>query len=93
MNSASLENLKLGATHRDKGKIRTNVTILPETKAWLERGGNVSGRIDEMVGKILRGELVGCSKLEDAHREIASLKALLEAGRSRVGNDPTTPTA
>ena len=58
MNPASLENLKAGAIARHKGKIKCSVTILPETKAWLERGGNVSARIDEIVAKIQSGELV-----------------------------------
>jgi len=35
------------------------VTILPETKEWLARGGNLSGRLDELVAKVLKGELVG----------------------------------
>ena len=75
MSPASLENLKLAAAARDKGKIRTNVTILPETKAWLERGGNVSARIDELVKKILEGELVPLGKYNAALEEIAKLKA------------------
>jgi len=58
INPASLENLKLGATARRKGKVRCTVTLLPETKAWLAKGGNVSERIDEIVRRILSGELV-----------------------------------
>ena len=58
MNPASLENLKAGAIARRKGKIKCSVTILPETKVWLERGGNVSARIDEIVAKIQSGELI-----------------------------------
>lgn len=54
---ASLENLKLGAA-RCKGKVRVTVTILPQTKEWLARGGNVSERIDELVRRIIAGELV-----------------------------------
>ena len=58
VNPVSLENLKLGAIARNKGKIKCSVTLLPETKAWLERGGNISGRIDELVAKIMSGQLV-----------------------------------
>jgi hypothetical protein len=35
INQASLENLKLGAVARKKGKVRCTVTILPATKEWL----------------------------------------------------------
>ena len=58
VSQASLENLKLGATTRRKGKVRVTVTILPETKEWLAKGGNVSERIDEVVRRIIAGELV-----------------------------------
>ena len=58
INQLSLENLKLGAAARRKGKVRVTVTILPQTKEWLGRGGNVSERIDEIVRRIIAGELV-----------------------------------
>ncbi|MCW5312323.1 hypothetical protein GTQ43_00170 [Nostoc sp. KVJ3] len=35
-----------------KGKVRVTVTILPQTKKWLARGGNVSERIDEVVRQL-----------------------------------------
>lgn len=54
----SLDNLKLGAIARKKGKVRVTVTILPETKAWLQSSGNMSERIDEVVRRILAGELI-----------------------------------
>lgn len=75
VNPKSLENLKMGAVTRNQGKIRCQVTILPETKEWLARGGNLSGRIDELVTKVLKGELVGFRKLEDMQREIERLEA------------------
>jgi hypothetical protein len=78
MNPKSLENLKAGAVARNLGKIRCQVTILPETKEWLALGGNVSGRVDEMVTKILKGELVGASKLEELQREVTRLEAELK---------------
>ena len=74
----SLENLKMGAATRNQGKIRCQITILPETKQWLGSGGNISGRIDEMVAKILKGELVGARKLEELHREVERLRAEVE---------------
>lgn len=54
----SLANLKMGSTSRSQGKRRVTVTLLPETIAWLDASGNRSERIDLMVRKILRGELV-----------------------------------
>jgi hypothetical protein len=82
MSPKSLENLKMGAVARNQGKIRCQVTILPETKEWLSRGGNMSGRIDEMVRKILKGELVGNRKVEELEGEIKRLEAEVERLRS-----------
>lgn len=45
----SLENLKLGAKSRDKGKQRHNFTVLPETVQWLKETGNASSMIDILV--------------------------------------------
>ncbi len=45
----SLENLKLGAISRDKGKQRHNFTVLPETVQWLKGTGNASDAIDVLV--------------------------------------------
>ncbi len=86
MNPKSLENLKMGAVARNQGKIRCQVTILPETKEWLARGGNLSGRIDEMVKKILKGELVGIRKVEELEQEVVRLQAEI----SQLKNDATT---
>ncbi len=74
----SLENLKMGAIARNQGKIRCQITILPETKEWLASGGNLSGRIDELVSKVLKGELVGGRKLEQLEREVQWLRAEVE---------------
>lgn len=62
ISQASLKNLELGAAARRKGKVRVTVTILPQTKEWLEASGNMSERIDEVVRRIVAGELV--KKLE-----------------------------
>jgi vacuolar-type H+-ATPase subunit I/STV1 len=52
----SLENLKLGAESRRQGKIRQNVTILPEILEWLRGIGNVSGGIDNLVAAAKKGD-------------------------------------
>lgn len=57
MNERSLENLKLGAQARYQGKIRQNVSILPETLEWLKKSGNASSRIDELVKAAKSGDL------------------------------------
>jgi hypothetical protein len=57
VSARSLENLKLGAIARYQGKIRQNVTIKPDSLEWLKKGGNVSGRIDELVARAKSGEL------------------------------------
>jgi hypothetical protein len=82
MNPKSLENLKMGAIARNQGKVRCQVTIRPETKEWLARGGNLSGRIDELVAKVLKGELVGVCKLEQMQQEVKRLEAEVERSRS-----------
>jgi len=54
----SLKNLEMGAIARRQGKKRVNVTLLPETLRWLDRSGNRSEMIDEIVRRILKGDLV-----------------------------------
>ncbi len=82
VNPKSLENLKMGSVARNQGKVRCQITILPQTKEWLAHGGNLSGRIDELVAKVLKGELVGARKLEELQREIARLEGEVERLRS-----------
>lgn len=76
MNPKSLENLKKGAESRRQDKVRCNVTIKPATKKWLAKGGNISGRIDEVVRRVLEGELVGVKKVRELEVEIEKLKKL-----------------
>lgn len=57
INERSLENLKLGAQARYQGKIRQNVSILPETLEWLKCSGNASGMIDDLVAAARNGGL------------------------------------
>lgn len=57
---ASLENLKLGAIARRKGKVRVTLTLLPDTIKWLKKhdaDGNMSECVDEVVRRIVAGEL------------------------------------
>ena len=76
-NPKSLENLKLGSKARYTGKERHNYTIMPATHEWLASGGNASLRLDEVVGKILRGELVGVERVRKLEAEVTSLKKML----------------
>lgn len=48
----------MGAIARNQGKRRVNVTLLPTTLKWLDRSGNRSEMIDEIVRKILKGDLI-----------------------------------
>ena len=79
MSQNSLDNLKMGSQARNQGKVKCNITILPETKEWLSRNGNLSGRIDELVGKYLRGDLVGSGSLREARERCKQLEAQLMA--------------
>lgn len=58
----SLDNLKMGAIARRQGKKRVTVTLLPSTINWLDRTGNRSEMIDEIVRLILKGELTRMKK-------------------------------
>jgi hypothetical protein len=70
INDSSLNNLKLGPKSRDQGKQRTTLTLLPETIQWLGEGGNISGKIDEIVNKIKSGELVESNQVELKQNQI-----------------------
>ena len=84
----SLENLKLGSQARDQGKIKCTFTLLPNTISWLKQGGNASGRIDEMVDKILSGALVNSNSpspaLTDALKKIADLEQALKRSQEQA---------
>ena len=49
MSPASLENLKLGAAARSQGKKNLNVSLRPETIAFLKKSGNASQFIELLV--------------------------------------------
>ncbi|MUL39323.1 hypothetical protein [Gloeocapsopsis dulcis] len=95
INPRSLENLKLGAKARDKGKIRRNTTLLPATIAWLDKRGNASDLIDQLVKAAQRGELKPSDAHEqkdsqqyltsnDAHKQIEVLQAELTTVQEQV---------
>jgi len=45
----SLENLKLGAAARRKGKVKLNLTVLPSTAEKLKRSGNASKFVELLL--------------------------------------------
>jgi hypothetical protein len=49
MNENSLNNLKLGAAARKKGKVKLNLTVLPETARDLKRSGNASRFVELLL--------------------------------------------
>lgn len=91
MNERSLENLKLGAQARYQGKVRHNVSLLPETMEWLKKDGSASQRIDELVKAAKSGELKPVHthdrkdenhlSSENVYKQIDELKIELEQAR------------
>ncbi len=49
MNENSLNNLKLGAAARNKGKVKLNLTVLPEVARDLKRSGNASRFVELLL--------------------------------------------
>jgi hypothetical protein len=49
MNENSLKNLKLGAAARNKGKVKLNLTVLPEVARDLKRSGNASRFVELLL--------------------------------------------
>jgi hypothetical protein len=49
MNENSLNNLKLGAAARKKGKVKLNLTLLPEVARDLKRSGNASRFVELLL--------------------------------------------
>ena len=45
----SLENLKLGAAARRKGKVKLNLTVMPEVAEKLKRSGNASRFVELLL--------------------------------------------
>lgn len=49
MNENSLKNLKLGAAARKKGKVKLNLTVLPDCAKDLKRSGNASRFVELLL--------------------------------------------
>ncbi len=49
MHQNSLDNLKFGAAARKKGKVKLNLTLMPEVAAKLKRSGNASRFIELLL--------------------------------------------
>jgi hypothetical protein len=49
MNENSLNNLKLGAAARNKGKVKLNLRVLPEVARDLKRSGNASRFVELLL--------------------------------------------
>jgi hypothetical protein len=49
MHQNSLENLKLGAAARKKGKVKLNLTMMPSTAEKLKRTGNASRFVELLL--------------------------------------------
>lgn len=49
MHPNSLDNLKLGAAARNKGKVKLNLTVLPEAARDLKRSGNASRFVELLL--------------------------------------------
>jgi hypothetical protein len=49
MNPNSLKNLRLGSQARRKGKVKLNLTVVPEVAEKLKRSGNASRFVELLV--------------------------------------------
>jgi hypothetical protein len=49
MHQNSLDNLKLGTAARKKGKVKLNLTVLPDTAEKLKRSGNASRFVELLL--------------------------------------------
>jgi hypothetical protein len=61
-NPRSLSNLNPKA--RLLGKVKLNLTVKPETIAWLKKGGNASAKLDYLVDAIRNKQLVWVKDLQ-----------------------------
>lgn len=84
MHENSLANLRLGAAASYQGKIKCTFSILPGTKDWLSQRGNASKYIDVIVEKLVKGELINKSELDQAKARIRELKKELKSLKSNV---------
>jgi hypothetical protein len=49
MNENSLNNLKLGAAARNKGKVKLNLSVMPDVAKDLKRSGNASRFVELLL--------------------------------------------
>jgi hypothetical protein len=49
MHQNSLDNLRLGASARKKGKVKLNLTVMPDTAEKLKRSGNASRFVELLL--------------------------------------------
>ena len=76
INPISLQNLKPGI-HFKGGKQPIRLSLLPDTIAWLKRGGNASQRVEDLVEAALSKQLKPDNS-NDSHKQITELKAQIE---------------
>lgn len=81
LNPNSLENLRRGSEARDRGKVRRNYTLLPETVEWLKEQRNASDAIDRLVTRERQMNAIG------GGRHLAGDD--LDAAAAAVMDDPT----
>jgi hypothetical protein len=78
----SLQNLEIGRRRSRVKKVQVTITILPETKEWLMRSGNISKRIDLIVEMIMDEELIGGYQLKRLREELAKMRKELQSKNS-----------
>ena len=77
VNEISLQNLNPYAASKG-GKKPIRLSLLPETIAWLKRGGNASQRVEDLVEAALAKQLKPDNS-DYSHDQISELKAQIEA--------------
>lgn len=63
MNENSLKNLKLGSLARKQGKVKLNLTVLPEVAEDLKRSGNASKFVELLLQAHKQKRLIDPSEL------------------------------
>jgi ribosomal protein S16 len=57
MHPNSLANLSLGRVPRQR-KVKVLISVEPDTLDWLQKGGGVSARVEELVARAKAGQLL-----------------------------------
>lgn len=76
INPSSLKNLNPYAASKG-GKKPIRLSLLPDTIAWLKRGGNASQRVEDLVEAALAKQLTYNS--DYSHEQIDELKTKIES--------------